>query len=178
MNKTERQINELLQKVQKKQITIEEFKEKLNELGAEIKIWDKSIERNPAYPEGNNQSRTSFIFSPYFHPRGMLLQRVFKRSILKVIDFVHKSLVKEYDSQAYVYEDERLRNLNNYFREYISANFIAHKQNTEFMTKIADIIMFLMKEDVYYRSRFLDLLNNAPHSELTDIERENISRWH
>jgi len=161
------------------EITLQELRQKLADGGSDLKVYDKRSERNVNYPDGNNESRNGFIFNPGFHPKGQFFQNVIKKAILAAINFAHSAIVKNYDREAYLYDDSRLRDLNIFLRKYIDANFQDSKPyKSDFMLKLVDILLFLMKEDVYYRARMIDIFANMPRSELTDIEKENIEKWH
>jgi len=54
-------------------------------------------------------------------------------------------------------------------------NFQDRDYKIDFMNKIVDIILFIMKEDIFYSSRFMDIFNKIPHVELTKT-RSLISR--
>lgn len=142
------------------------------------KIWNSAKDRNPRYPDGDNRSRTGFLYNPYFHDKGKLLQTLIKPAILASIDMIHKAIVMKYDQEAYIYDDPRLQTFNAYFRAYIKYNFRHTEYKTQFMNKVLDIILFLMKEDSYYRSRFFDMLNQVPKAELTQDELDNINEFH
>jgi hypothetical protein len=228
--------------------------------------YDSSKEPNP--DTSGNGSRTSFLFSCYYHPLGKFFQEKIKSSILTAIDTFHgneKYLfkgeylklqealyeairkhvrhdqdrkqpflfkvsdilvygaynnsvigrihhnrfarasidfayigIKKYDKEAFVYDDVRLSSLSSLLKTEIT-NF----RNDETLLKIIDICIFLMKEDVYYRPRWiqilqdikpvvdeLDIPNNriieilkkvcdlVKDMELTDEELNNIQEWH
>lgn len=107
-------------------------------------------------------SRVGFLFNPYYHPLGKFLQGKVKGSIIKTIDFVHSSILR-YDSEAYTYSDERLQALYKTGYDCIT-NLFDSKEDPEpfrkpaFMLKLLDICLFLMKEDIYYRYRFIELM--------------------
>lgn len=129
-------------------------------------------------------SRVGFLFNPYYHPLGKFLQGKVKGSILKSIDFVHSSILR-YDSEAYTYSDERLQALYKTGHECI-INLFDSKEDPEpfrkpaFMLKLLDICLFLMKEDIFYRYRFIELMKQmgrtAEHLEPTGEELANLMR--
>jgi hypothetical protein len=60
----------------------------------------------------------------------------------------------------------------------VSSKFEHHApRKLDFMMKIIDVVMFLMKEDVYYRARFLQMFADMPRFGLTEHELDNIKRW-
>jgi hypothetical protein len=145
--------------------------------GKEVR-WNPAKDRDPRIKE--NESSTGFRFSPYFHDKGIFLQQVIKRGITKAIAVAHSQIVGKYDSDAFRFDDTRLQELSGYMRAYISENF-SHDSpyKITFMSHILDIVLFLMKEDIYYRARFLDMWKHMPREyELTEEERRNIQEWH
>lgn len=144
--------------------------------------WNPAKDRDPRIRDNENggNGKGGFRFSPYYHEKGKFLQDVIKKGILKAISLAHDQIVGKYDPDAFKLEDERLQNLNGYLRAYLSVNFEHdHPRKITFMSQIVDIVMFLMKEDIYYRARFLDMLKNMPRDyELTTEELENINKWH
>ena len=144
--------------------------------------WNPAKDRDPRIKENENagNGKGGFRFSPYYHEKGKFLQDVIKKGIIKAIDLAHSQIVGRYDPDAYKLQDERLCELNAYMRAYLSYNF-EHQapRKITFMSQILDIVMFLMKEDIYYRARFLDMWKNMPRDyELTQEELENINKWH
>lgn len=144
--------------------------------------WNPALERDPRVKNNENAGgKSGFRFSPFYHAKGLFLQNVIKKSIIKTIDTIHSQITKGYDVDAYVFDDPRLTQLNIYLSVYLSENFCnLEKTNTrklDFMMKIKDIVMFLMKEDIYYRARFFELFSNLPRFELNQDEIDNITRW-
>lgn len=143
--------------------------------------WNPATEPDPRVKQNENGGKGTggFRFSPYFHEKGIYLQKVIKSGIIKSIALAHSQIVGKYDKDAFKFDDPRLQELNGYLRAYLSSNF-AHDapRKITFMSQIVDIVMFLMKEDIYYRARFLNLFNELPTFELNQQEFENIERWH
>lgn len=167
--------------------SLDEINLELSRIESKLKVYSveegkkrqelRATQRNPEYPAGDNRTRNEFIFSPYEHPKGKFFQNIKSGIMIKAINFAHSAILKGYDMDAYVYDDPRLKAQNEFFREYIQENFRHVAYKTEFMNKIVDIIMFLVKEDIYYR-RLMDMLNRRPYFELTKDEQENIEKWH
>lgn len=172
-------IDSALQQFKHGEFNIEQLQKVIQENGAELSFWNPATERHPAYAEGDNRSRAGYIFHTD-HPKGKFLQNIIKKAILRAIDFAHSSVTKHYDPEGFVYDDPRLQRLSDVCKGYIADNFQhAHPYKSDFMHKVVDILLFLMKEDAYYRARFLDLLNQIPNDfELDELERENIEQWH
>jgi len=173
-------INDAIRKFESGEITLQQLQSIVQQNGAEISFWNPATQRHPAYPEGDNRSRAGFTYHPS-HPRGRFFQGIIKKAILRAIDFAHHSIIKHYDPDGFVYDDERLKRLDSFLKQYIAENFQhAYPYKSDFMQKVIDIILFLMKEDVYYRARFLDIISKLSSFdfELDQLEKENIERWH
>ena len=174
-------INEALKRYEKKEISADELAAIVKKEGANLSFWNRDEDRHPAYPEGDNRSRTGFLFNPYHHEKGKFFQHVTKKAILRAIDFAHKAMRKHYDVDAYVYDDPRLNALNDFLHAYMDIHF-ADEHTHDFMPKVVDIILGLMKEDIRYRARFLDLFTQLGKMypdgfQLTENEKDNIKRW-
>lgn len=141
-------------------------------------IYDRISDRNPKYPKGDNSTRTEFTWHPHYNKKGKMFQDLKHKIMIEAVNYMHKKILNEYDMDAYVYDDPRLQNINGFFRGYIHKNFREAMFKTEVMNKLLDIFMFLQKEDIYYRARFMDMFNTVPRCELTEGEKENIQRWH
>lgn len=177
-NKT---IDDALKKYNHKEINTDELGEIVKKEGAQLSFWNREKDRHPAYPENDNRSRTGFLFDPYRHEKGKFFQHVTKKAILRAIYFAHKAMTKHYDKDAYVYDDPRLNALNDFLHAYMDTHF-ADEYTHDFMPKVVDIILGLMKEDIRYRARFLDLLTELGKMypdgfQLTENEKDNIKRW-
>lgn len=179
----DKEIADLLKQCNEGKITLQELQKKLAEGGSTLKAYDKRTERNPSYPEGNNGSRNGFTYNPNLHPKGKYFQYIVKPAIRAAIDFAHGAITKYYDKDAYKYDDSRLQAWDTYLVDFIDKNFNGSgKQDklykSDFMLKIKDIVLFLMKEDIYYRPRFIMLINGIPEVGLMKEELDNIERWH
>lgn len=115
------------------------------------------------------------------------------------LDFVYRN-IKIYDSEAFTYDDVRLQKIS----EFLHKEICIHYQDDPTLLKIIDIIIFLMKEDIYYRPRWILILQDIEPTvkgiternpsviliglsrlcrlckgmKLTPTEIENIERWH
>jgi len=140
---------------------------------------------NPAW-KGNAKSRIGFTFDPYYHPLGKFLQGTIKGSLMKCVNFVHSGILR-YDSNAYQYEDTRLIELHNVISESIEELFYDElearswndgRRKIELLKKSCDIALFLMKEDIAYRWRFMLLMQRVgravEHFEPTPEEKANL----
>lgn len=136
----------------------------INEEGAAFG-YNPAKQANPVY-KGNNKSRYGAVYNPYYHPLGKFFQGTIKGSMLKCVDFVHSGLLK-YDASAYEFEDPRLIAIRNEATAAINELFFDELERrtrddgtrkVQFMLKVLDIGLFLMKEDWFYRWRFIRLL--------------------
>jgi hypothetical protein len=71
------------------------------------------------------------------------------------IDFAHRGILK-YDSDAFVYDDVRLQTISNTIISGIKIFF----DNDPTLIKCSNIFIFLMKEDIYYRPRWIQILQD------------------
>lgn len=152
------------------------------EIDGEKVFWNPAKEKDPRITGNENAGgKSGFRFSPYFHPKGKFLQDVIKLGMIKAIATAHKQINRGYDQDAFKYEDPRLQQLNTFFQIFISENFGDAKTGPRkliFMFQMADIVLFLMKEDIYYRTRFLKMFNEVPGSwQLTEEEEKNLIKW-
>lgn len=174
-------IEEALKRYDNKEITTDELSAIVKEEGGNISFWNREKDRHPAYPKGDNRSRTGFLFDPYHHEKGKFFQGVIKKVLLGAISLAHKWFTQYYDSDIFVYDDPRLNALNDFLQTYMDMHF-ADKYTHDFMPKVVDITLGLMKEDIRYRARFLDLLTQLGKMypdgfPLSENEKENIKRW-
>lgn len=126
------------------------------------------------------------------------ISRIHRNKFARVsINFAYMGIQK-YDKEAFLYEDVRLSSISSLLKDEI-VDF----RNDETLLKIIDICIFLMKEDIYYRPRWiqilqdirpvvdsLDITNNkiikllkklcdlCSTMELTESELDNIGKWH
>ena len=124
-------------------------------------VYNLARDPKPA-AKGNNKSRFGFLYNPYYHPLGKWFQGTLKSVVLGMIDTVHSGLMK-YDKEAYVYEDVRLQKLDEAITKSINELFSKAANGDKkmyFMHQCRDIALFLMKEDVAYRWRWISLLQS------------------
>lgn len=172
-------ITNLLEQFNTGKLNIESFIQKVREQGDKGDFWDYEHTSNPKY-EGNNKTRIGFKYNPYHHVKGKFMQGIIKTAVRSAINFAHAQILKHYDSEAFVYDDERLKKIDEYCKRYIDMNFQnSYPYKSDFMIKIIDIILFFAKEDIYYTARWLDMINGLPRGhELTEEEKANIEKWH
>lgn len=167
------------------EIGYDELESGLRELGMRLVRYDPSSDPDPRW-SGNNESRVGFTYCPYNHPRGKYYQERIKiamlhgldvmyallggasghtlreRAVTKVFEactwFVHRTQRSEYHSDIYKFEDPRLQYIRRELQECILVEFSHEKRKCQFMLKALDIVLSLMKEDIYYRPRFLRMM--------------------
>lgn len=172
-------ITELLEQFNTGKLNIETLIQKVREQGDKGDFWNWETGPNPKY-EGNNKTRVGFKYNPYHHIKGKFMQGIIKTAVISAINFAHSQILKHYDREAFVYDDERLKKIDEYCKQYIDTNFQnSYPYKSDMMQKVVDIILFFAKEDIYYTARWLDMINGLPRGhELTKEEKENIERWH
>lgn len=129
--------------------------------------------RNPGYPVGNNQTRSSFTWH-LNSKKGKVFQRVLKPAIIAMINRMHAWVLKSWDPEGFVYDDKRLQCLSENLHGFISTYYDHQERKLTFMHQGVDIGMFIMKEDKYYCARIFYMLNNLPIFQLTASEMVNI----
>lgn len=172
-------ITELLEQFNTGKLNIDEFIKKVRAQGEKADFWNWESEANPRYKD-NNKTRVGFTYNPSHHIKGKFFQSIIKSAVKAAINFAHSQILKHYSREAFVYDDERLKAIDEYCKRYIDTNFQnSYPYKSQFMEKVIDIILFIMREDIYYTSRWLDMINGLPRGhELTEIEKENIRKWH
>ena len=190
-------------------ITFDEMVELGAEIGVKIDTYDPVTERNPAYPEGNNDSRAGFTHNIHLAKVGRQFQSKLKPMIIKCIDYsyailkyinnkpiiskpmmyiasiplnkivtrMNKWALQKWDEDSFVYDDTRMQVLSENIHGYIDEFFDHQERKLQFMHKCADICLFMLKEDIYYRARAFDMMNQIPSFTLTEQERENIDTF-
>jgi hypothetical protein len=125
------------------------------------------------------------------------LKKIQKNKLFKTsVDFAHRG-IQRYDKEAFIFDDNRLFIISSTLK--INVRCLLVSDNTSL--KVIDIITFLMKEDIYYRPRFINILKDINKNKckpsnskiisilydlcevvkdfkLTTSEIENIERWH
>jgi len=128
-----------------------------------------------------NASRVGFLHNCYNTALGKFFQNTIKTGIMSVLRRLHDKEIPRYDKTPYVYDDPRLANLDrvikNGFKNHLNDNDAERKQEIGGMA--ADVVLFLMKEDVFYRMVIFksiqdivkDALKNPDLFALTDMEQ-------
>jgi len=178
----------LYQQFRSRKITVAEFAKRVQEHGADPDFYLNKKDRVHLKATGN-ESCVGFLHNCYDDERrGMYYQTVIKKVLLKAIDFVHSSFLKQYDKDVFVYGDERLKALDKFGKSFISVYFTdTPGYKDKFMLKILDLVLGHSKQDIYYRARmfkganefYLWMKENYPDGfSLTEAERDNIERCH
>lgn len=181
MDEREMRARELIQAHKNGELGFDDFKEQMRELG--IGVFDPRSDPDPRWAD-NNASRVGFTYNPYHHPRGKYYQDVIKIGMIKALDLmyalggggsrvkawaidrafglstwaVHKLQREEYHSDIYKFEDPRLQFIRRELQDVIVSEFSHQRRKCQFMLKALDIVLSLMKEDIYYRPRFLKVM--------------------
>lgn len=194
-------------------IDVTELRERTVENG--ITWWDSTTESR--YETGDHSSREmGQTYNPFNHRNGQFWQGLIKPTIQillhkvsknpwiiktpivpRVINFIYEKMKSNYYDDVFEHTDERLIFIERFMKSYIDMEFMnGYPKKHKFMNQVVDIIIALCKEDIYYRTRFIDFINkfvrlsNAkyPMSEnegqmaggipLTQKEMENLSQWH
>ncbi len=152
------------------------LKTEAKKYGLNVAVYDEAHERRPQYPAGDNSSRSNFTYGPS-NKKWQLMHKVLKPAIIATVGKMHKWIVGEWDRDAFVYDDPRLQILNERISTLILELFDHTDYKLNLMNKGADILLFILKEDIYWRPRILDMLNRLPIFILTPEEIENIQTY-
>jgi hypothetical protein len=118
------------------------------------------------------------------------------RTFRNLVKLAYKGIVK-YDKEAFVFDDVRLFKISEYLHKNIKSVF----DDNLTLHRVTDIIIFLMKEDIYYRPRFIQILQDlhkakcfpngstvslvlaglcelVKNFKLSEVEKANIERFH
>lgn len=137
----------------------------------------------------NAQSEASRYQFTYEHTtaKGQWLQWFLKKLIAKSIHFWYGLIKGKYDKNAYVFQDPRLFMIQQFIKNYAKDNMEERKQ--EIINEAADIFLFLLKEDIFYRVRAMDAIRlwghlypgmkwkDEPLYGLDEPEQENLQLW-
>ena len=139
------------------------------------------------YLKGDNQSREDgFKYNLYHHPKGRLFQFIIKPMIIAVVNKIHSAFKGKYDADIFVYTDPRLQFIDKFVKDFIDKHVgndpggsgVYKKQ---ICLKMIDIMLGLSKEDIYYRARFMLLLNEYRDKdikyEIMEAEKTNLETW-
>ncbi len=181
---------EAIAKHESGEITTEQL---IKELELNLALTLEGTDRSLHVPDGkhpfyrdNNKSRDHIAYSYLLTKQGKFFQNVWKKIVLKTINFLHSSLMKKYDNQIYVYEDPFMIEIDIFMTEYINSNFQdggnGKYYKIPFMLKVKDIPFGISKEDIYYRARLKKCINEFVQKypngfELTDAEIRNLEMW-
>lgn len=157
-------------------ISVTELQQIGKEAGIMIAGWDINNQRDPDYPTGNNKSRNKFTWQTQ-SKKGKVFQGIWKPAIIVMINKAHAWVLKQWDPDGFVYDDPRMQCLDNNLHDYINENFSHEDRKVDFMSKLADIALFILKEDIYYRARAFHMLNQTPIFILTPQEQLNVDTF-
>lgn len=170
-------IEGVIQQYKNGELSMHQLRRLISEHGGEAEFWDFELSTHPDY--GSEESKIGFLWNPTYSRKGAFMQNVTKRVIEKMLDFVYKSCLK-YDKDAFKFSDLRLKSLKTYVESYV-IDHISVVYKKDFIRKLVEIGLFVMKEDVYWRVAALRLLNQMPEKytitaeEISYFNRENPS---
>lgn len=131
-------------------------------------IHDKRMGTAHSGAPANNESRIGFLHNCYTTSLGKFFQHTIKTGILSVIRRLHDKEIPRYEKTAYTYDDPRLKNLDRIlkssFQTHIDDNDPERKR--ELARMVTEIVLFLMKEDVFYRITILKCIQDIVHDAL------------
>lgn len=203
-NKSDRDKKKCADKIRKnmikfnnKKISVEKIFKIIEECGYDSDHWTLAEQQNltdfidknrrlvePQYAAGDNSNREKgSTYNPYFTKKGKLFHTTVKQSIRKSIDLAEWLIKNKYDKNAFVYDDPRLKSIDDLLRAYIDDRFKHRDYKVKFMHQIRHIFVFIMKEDPYYTSVGFDFMNlfimaYPDGFELTESERFNLENYH
>lgn len=138
--------------------------------------WDMAKEQNPA-TVGNNKSRIGFIHNPYVSAMGRFFQNTIKHGMWSIIHRIHDKEIPRYEKTCYKYDDPRLKNLETILKKSIMKHVDDNDRDRKqkLASDVTDIVLFLCKEDVFYRARLLMILKDLAadvqaHPELYELD--------
>lgn len=135
---------------------------------------------------GQEGSRYQFTYE-HTSKKGQWLQWFLKQTIIKTMHFIHGQIKGKYDKNAYIFQDPRLFTIQQFIKNYAKDNMEQRKQ--EIINEAADIFLFLLKEDIFYRVRVVDAIRlwssmypqmmwkGEPLYGLDEPEQENLQLW-
>jgi len=136
------------------------------------------------YIDGDNSNREQgFKHNPTHTMKGRFYQHAIKPMIRKAIYMAHGWWIAKYDADAFVYDDSRLKSVDDFAKAFIDEHVQDAAYKTEFMHMMRNIVCGMVKEDPYYTSMFWMFCNRFVEEyqngfEMTDPELENWRRAH
>jgi len=136
------------------------------------------------YKDGDNSNRErGSTHNPYTTLKGKIFHTTVKQGILKSINMAEWLILNKYDKNAFVYDDPRLKGIDELLERYIDEKFQHREYKVKFMHQLRHIFCVMMKEDPYYTSVGFDFMNlfikMFPDGfELTESEQYNLNNYH
>jgi len=136
------------------------------------------------YDDGDNSTRfKGFTHNPTHTAKGRFFQNTIKNTIRKALHLADWYIVNKYDKDAYVYDDLRLKGIDDFMNQYIDDKFQHAEYKLEIMHQVRHIFCFMIKEDPYYTSVAYDFFNQFIKKyptgfTLTKEEQYNFDMWH
>lgn len=134
------------------------------------------------YTDNSNRDKGS-THNPYFTQKGKIFHTTVKQSIRKSIGLAVWLIKHKYDENAFMYDDPRLKSIDDLLRKYIDEKFQHRQYKVEMMHQIRNIFCVMIKEDPYYTCVAYDFMNlfikTYPDGfELTKSEQFNLDNYH
>ncbi len=180
--------------------------------GGAVKRWDMTKEENPLAPGqqtcqvGFRYNPTYHEKGMFFQTvtKGMIrfgievayfvfhlnpkfwtskfIRKFYYKVLYLAIGFSRDALVEKYNEKAFVYDDNRLKEIDKFAKEYFLEYFFDYYPHKyAMMCKVLDIILGLSKEDVAYFPRLVDFYNKFAAKygeiELLPNEKENLKQF-
>ena len=112
------------------------------------------------YADGDNSNRANgFKENPYHTLKGRFYQCTIKPMIRKAIYGAHAYWLSRYDADAFVYDDPRLKAVDEFTKNFIDMHMAHMEYKIEFMHMLRDIVCGMVKEDPFYTSAFWMFIN-------------------
>ena len=136
--------------------------------------------------EGNNESRWGFDKEPWHNPAGYLFQGALKTTVVTAINTAHLMFTKFYSKDAFVFDDPRLKFLNEFMKKYIAESLTEEKLGArasyqrDILNKMTDIAFGIAKQDSLYRILFLNFINTILGAEIVPLsqkEKDHLKMW-
>ena len=132
--------------------------------------------------EGDNSTRKMFKHNPTHTLRGRFYQFTVKPMIRKAISAAHSYWISRYDKDAFVYDDPRLKDVDEFTRNFIDKHMAesdgaAYK--IEFMHDIQDVLFGMVKEDPFYAAAFWAFCNEfvKRYPDGFEMEDSEVYNW-
>lgn len=185
--KQRREFNKVFEKFMKIAIELgvdEEFftMQEVQQITAYVNDYKYMVGHN--YAEDDNSNRENgFVHNPYHTLKGKFFQHTIKPMIRKAIYGAHAYWLAKYSKDAFVYDDARLKAVDEFTKKFIDEHMAYRDHQLEFMHNLRDIVCGMVKEDPFYTSPFWMFINEFVKEfpdgfEMTEAEIYNWEAHH